>query len=407
MNPGSLSPRPAAQHPASVDLNDHFAAVEATLRAYLASETAPLPKQAIDGLRAMISVATRDGYERIEYGARSLLAFLEHPVGAAQQDAEDNRPQISAMLNALVAQLRPWETRTAPYATNAADTALIRKPAQGDRRNQPICLMLSSRAVALNVEAVLIAAGYRVEPICHMHDLDERTPDELPAAILADLAMLQDDPAVREGMNKLRAIRPGAHLFCLSSRNDFDARLDAVRLGATRFLSKPINFSKLVGILDGITARREVRPLRALLVDDDRSLTALYQEALRQAGLTVTSCHQPKEAFDLVASFAPDVIVSDIYMPGCNGLEFAAVLRQDEELVDTTILFLSTETSIYRQLDALDLGADDFLVKPVDLDVFVAAVTARARRARMQKRIRAELKVWQQQLQDALNAASG
>lgn len=398
MNPNVPSARMPGPPPADAALAERFAGIEQALQPYLAGEAAVPPPQAGADLDALIAAAVAAANERIEYGARSLLAFLAHlpPTG---DDA--SRAQIAALLDALALQLRPGA------APAARDTALIRKPARGQRGDQPIWLLLASKAVTMNFETVLAAAGYRVKPVSRNTGFDGCPPEELPAVILADLSMLREDPAMRAQMQKLRVLRPEAHLICLSSSLDFAARLDAVRLGATRFLPKPVDFAKLVGILDGLTARREVRPLRALLLDDDRALTALYAATLSQAGMTVLACNAPAEAFERIAAFAPDVIVSDIYMPGCNGLEFAAVLRQDEELVDTIILFLSTETNVHRQLDALDLGADDFLVKPVDLDIFTAAVMARARRARMQKRIRAELQLWQQQLQDALNAASG
>jgi signal transduction histidine kinase len=112
---------------------------------------------------------------------------------------------------------------------------------------------------------------------------------------------------------------------------------------------------------------------------------------LREAGLETHACNGSLGAARAVAEFRPDVIVTDVYMPGCNGFELAALLRQDEALSDTPILFLSSETDIQRQMAALDLGADDFLTKPVQMGVLVAAVVARAKRARMLKRIRREL----------------
>jgi signal transduction histidine kinase len=180
-------------------------------------------------------------------------------------------------------------------------------------------------------------------------------------------------------------------LFCLSSGDDFEARLEAVRMGATRLLKKPVDVAKLIAVLNGVTQRHTSEPFRALLVDDDRALTDLYEAVLREAGLATRAYNDALVAARAVAEFRPDVIVTDVYMPGCNGYELAVLLRQDEALSDTPILFLSSETDIQRQTTALDLGADDFLTKPVQLDVLVSAVVARAKRARMLKRIRREL----------------
>lgn len=281
--------------------------------------------------------------------------------------------------------IRPWESS----ALN--DVILLRKAAfSGPRPNQPVCLFLDSKATGLLLENALGAAGYGVQTICGLQEVVVSSANPLPAAIIADLSMLRADPAACENMQRLREIQPEAHLFCLSSTTDFASRLEAVRLGATRFLAKPLDLEKLLAILDGVTARKETEPFRALLIDDDRSLTTLYAHALSAAGLHVETCNDPLLASACVTAGNPDVIVSDVYMPGCNGLELAAVLRQDETLADTPILFLSTESDVYRQIEALDLGGDDFLTKPVNLEVLCGAVIARAKRARMLKRIRRE-----------------
>ena len=178
----------------------------------------------------------------------------------------------------------------------------------------------------------------------------------------------------------------------MAGADDVAARLQAVRLGATRFLKKPVDIERLVAILRGVTVRTHTESFRALFVDDDRAMTEVYAATLKQAGFEVRTINNPLEAPAAVAAFMPDVIVTDVYMPGCNGLELAALLRQDESLADTPILFLSSETDIKRQMAALDLGADDFLTKPVNMEVLQAAVSARAKRARMLKRSRMEFR---------------
>jgi len=379
----------------SAALNDAFTAVEQQLKPVIDAEEGVLPAETLPVLRELIELAQAENQERIEQVGRALLAFVDtmEPEGGVIQGSS---VQLQAMLDAIVQQLRPGE------ANIRREHALIRKPAQGERYNQTVCLMLDNESATLALESNLKIAGFSVEPIGSLTEIQRRQPERLPAAIIADLSLLRTDQTARESMQLLRADKPEAHLICLSASNEFDVRLEAVRLGATRFLVKPINYEKLVGILDGIMRRREVQPLRALLVDDDRALTALYKAVLEAAGVETEQCNKPVEVLKIVERFAPDVIVSDIYMPGCNGLELAAVLRQDENLFDTPIIFLSTETSMRRQLDALDLGGDEFLTKPVDIETFTATVIARAKRARMLKRTRRELETWKAQFEAAL-----
>ncbi len=121
---------------------------------------------------------------------------------------------------------------------------------------------------------------------------------------------------------------------------------------------------------------------RVLLVDDDEEVLELHADILRQAGMEVWPLARASEAVEAVRQFEPDVVLLDVYMPDASGPQIAAALREMEDWLHLAILFLSGETDLTQQLLALDLGGDDFLIKPVQPAHLVAAVNARARRAR-------------------------
>lgn len=121
---------------------------------------------------------------------------------------------------------------------------------------------------------------------------------------------------------------------------------------------------------------------RVLLVDDDEAVLAVHAAVLRQAGMEVLALTRPTETIEAVKRFEPDVVLLDVYMPESSGPQVAAALREMEDWLHLAIVFLSSETDLTQQLLALDLGGDDFLIKPVQPAHLVAAVNARARRAR-------------------------
>ena len=184
----------------------------------------------------------------------------------------------------------------------------------------------------------------------------------------------------------------GAHCppaVFVSVCDDLPARLAAFRAGACRYLVKPFEPRRLIDLLDALTGRQPPQPYRVLLVDDDLRLLEAHAAALRAAGMEVRTLPQPLQIMDVLSDFTPDVAVLDVHMPEATGPELAAVLREwDEQL---PVLFLSAETDISRQLRALNLSGDDFLVKPVRPDYLVAMVTARARQARQNGTIRQRL----------------
>lgn len=383
---------------ASGSLNDLLDGLESALADFLAGTSDVLPARTGELLQDIAYQGARVRREDVRQTALSLLGFH----GSAAPLGAGDREQVALLIENLGREIRAEAGRSAGMGRLIAPVAR-----SGPSRNNQVCLLIESRAVAGMLEAALADAGYAPRIIGAMCELADCAPECAPAAIVADLSACRSDPDTLATLRRFRtedATR--VHLFCLSGADDFAARLEAVRLGATRFLKKPLDVGRLIAILNGVTARHAAEAFRVMLVDDDRSLTDLYAGVLGAAGFVTQACNSPLEAPRLVKEFRPDVIVTDIYMPGCNGLELAALLRQDESLADTPILFVSSENDIYRQMAALDLGGDDFLSKPVPMDVLLSAVTARSRRARMLRRIRSELTVAKAAAESASEAKS-
>lgn len=242
---------------------------------------------------------------------------------------------------------------------------------------------------------VLLDNNYRVEvftsPAAY-RDMSERGVMNKPDAVLLDLLFPKEDES---GLAFLREMKSTAHkdipIIVLSIEQSIEVRLAALRAGANRYLTKPLAAPKLLLVLDEVTQRRPEEDYRVLLVDDDDALLAYQQDLLEAAGFKVRALSQPLTTLDEMADFLPDVVVLDIYMPGASGLELAAIIRERETGIQTPILFLSAERDISQQLQALSLGGDDFLVKPVNPDRLINAITVRARRYRQQKNLQAHL----------------
>ncbi|CAK0779994.1 Histidine kinase [Gammaproteobacteria bacterium] len=247
---------------------------------------------------------------------------------------------------------------------------------------------------ARQLSQALEANGYRVRifptlPAFRLAYAD----DERPAAVVIDMAFPEGDTAGAQVISGIKARQTNfLPVIFISARDDLDTQLTAYRVGASRHLTKPVDTDKLVGLLDELTERIPVQPYRVVLVDDDSIMLQAQTMVLEQSGMTVQAVIDPLQTLEAVRAFAPDVLLLDVYMPGATGPELAAVLRGQEAYTHLPILFLSAEVDMSRQLLALNLGGDDFLVKPVQPVHLVAAVTARARRARQYGEVMARLK---------------
>lgn len=117
------------------------------------------------------------------------------------------------------------------------------------------------------------------------------------------------------------------------------------------------NIQALIDKLDVLAGRRLPEPYRILIVDDDAILAAHYSLTLRQAGMITSTVIDPMQIMQALDEFKPDLILMDVYMPNCNGLELTSAIRQDEAYVDIPVVYLSTETDFDKQLAAINTEA--------------------------------------------------
>jgi two-component system response regulator MprA len=119
--------------------------------------------------------------------------------------------------------------------------------------------------------------------------------------------------------------------------------------------------------------------VRLLVVDDDRAVRDALRRALTLGGYEVEVAEGGEQALELVARALPDAVVLDVAMPGIDGLEVCRRLRRLGNRVP--ILMLTARDAVADRIDGLDVGADDYMVKPFDVEELKARLRALLRRA--------------------------
>lgn len=119
--------------------------------------------------------------------------------------------------------------------------------------------------------------------------------------------------------------------------------------------------------------------MRVLVVDDDRAVRDALRRALTLAGYEVQMAQDGEQALELVVQAVPDAVVLDVGMPGIDGLEVCRRLRRLGNRVP--ILMLTARDAVSDRIDGLDVGADDYMVKPFDVGELKARIRALLRRA--------------------------
>ncbi|MEX0584840.1 MAG: response regulator, partial [Natronospirillum sp.] len=117
--------------------------------------------------------------------------------------------------------------------------------------------------------------------------------------------------------------------------------------------------------------------ISCVLVEDDIKLASLLVDYLGNHGLRVTAVHRGDEAMAVITQRQPDIVLLDLMLPGLDGLSLCRQLRQD---YTGRILFLTASDDDIDQVAALELGADDYVVKPVQPRVLLARMRMLLRR---------------------------
>ena len=108
-----------------------------------------------------------------------------------------------------------------------------------------------------------------------------------------------------------------------------------------------------------------------LIVEDDKELAALLTDFLRAEDYTVSSVESGKKAVELFEKYGAKLVVLDINLPDMTGFSVCSKLR---EHTDTPILIVSARTDKEDKLSGFDLGADDYIEKPYDIDILIAKI---------------------------------
>ena len=119
--------------------------------------------------------------------------------------------------------------------------------------------------------------------------------------------------------------------------------------------------------------------IRVLAIDDDASAIAVLEAYCLAANFELQYTHEPTEALELARTQQPDVIISDVMMPGMNGFEVCAQIKSDPETALIPILMVTALDSRGDRLQGIEAGCDDFMTKPVDRLIFSARVKSLAR----------------------------
>ncbi|AQL39669.1 response regulator [Pseudomonas syringae] len=248
---------------------------------------------------------------------------------------------------------------------------------------KPVYVVLQDHERAERLAKQLEFFGLSALSLHSVADFQRAMAQRHPAAIVMDVDFsgpgmgLKLASQAQEGLEQKLPL-----LFFSLHETDTPTRLAAVRAGGEEFLTGALEASSLLEKIEVLTCVAQYEPYKVLIIDDSRAQALHTERVLNAAGIVTRVLIDPIQAMSELAEFQPDLIILDMYMPGCTGTELAKVIRHNDRYVSVPIIYLSAEDDQDKQLDAMSEGGDDFLTKPIKPRHLITTVRNRAARAR-------------------------
>jgi DNA-binding response OmpR family regulator/HPt (histidine-containing phosphotransfer) domain-containing protein len=231
--------------------------------------------------------------------------------------------------------------------------------------NLPI-LLLVDLDLSLNQSLTAIANHRSYQPIvlASIEAADRylfSNGDRPPAAILVNFRV----PITTIGfVQNVRLRFPDRSVLVLSECDQLKDRLATIRHGGKFICTRDLTTEQIFSAATALLPATATTP-KVMIVDDDLDWLRTVPNLLQPWGLKITTLGDPQQFWDVLRSIQPDAIVLDIQMPEINGLELCQVLRSDPQWYRLPILFLSVSNDPVSQQAAFNVGADDYLCKPM------------------------------------------
>ncbi|MBP9059228.1 MAG: diguanylate cyclase [Rhodoferax sp.] len=209
--------------------------------------------------------------------------------------------------------------------------------------------------------------------------------DVEPSILLLDMQGIALEEAGRHIKN-LRTRFSASKILALQIQSDFNSLKAALSAGCDFCFAEATPEAVILAKIIELCSSEEEAPYRVLVVEDSLTASKSIQRTLKQNGIESFAVTKPSDVLTGLRSFQPDLILMDMYMPDCTGVQATRVIRQHAEFLSTPVIYLSGDGDIALQVDALRLGGEHFLTKPFNPVFLNAVVKSKIERYRALRR---------------------
>jgi len=320
------------------------------------------------------------GYEQIGLALRALEGTLDNTLAGQMRSAERIRKALEQVHNSAMALDLP----AAPGQHNGVEAVTEDDGAARRPEDLHLYVLEDDPSTSDMLKLGLSSFGYRVTTFVDINLLTAAALADHPDGLIIDTEYSSfSDQNLAAAANAMQENgMDSIPILVVSENSGFLEKLHAARHGVVAFLNRPISIPALESSLEGVMQHQTRSPYRVLLIDDDVFSMERHRIMLETWGIVARCVSNPVDVMTVIDEFKPDLLMIDLNMPLCSGIELAKVIRFHKQWIHIPIIFLSGELDANRQMTALKTGGDEFITKPVVERPFVSMILMRAKRAR-------------------------
>jgi len=315
--------------------------------------------------------------EGLENSALSRLGTeASHPIDP--QDKAALQRQLDTLLGAVASARPTAPERRVEERTQASQNVEWIKP-----RSAWLIVAPEMRTMAGALRQQIDFYGFHTEELAWGEQLPV---GDTPLAVLFISASGTSCAEEHACIATVRARCAASQLIYLGAKPAIETIVALMRSGIDVTIPQEDGSAMVLNCVLDLVQGYELEKYRVLVVEDSRVAVALIQRTLAAHGIDSHAIRDPGMLLSELESYRPDLILMDMYMPRFNGVEATRVLRQMSAYRSLPIVYLSGESDIGMQVEALRLGGDQFLNKPFNPVLLAAVVKTKIERFRETQR---------------------
>mgnify|MGYP001794390418 CR=1 FL=1 len=268
--------------------------------------------------------------------------------------------------------------------TSALNFELQHQPFQDREENtlDKISLLIVHPDLGAREELVEAAQKKQIKPhsVSSFHQAQTIIEQESIDAVLCKIASSNDEDL--KFIEQVHQHKPELPIIAIAKPIQLGDRLNIIRKGGNLILQHPVNASAAIAAV-AESIQNSGNDAKVLIVDDDPQVLLSLEISLKPWGFALTTLNSPQKLWQVLETIEPNILILDVEMPQINGIELCQILRSDRRWQHLPILFLSVHQDQKTQDRAFNIGADDYICKPVAGSILANRILNRWRRSKL------------------------